>query len=391
MILVVDDDFATLDFLRSILELSEGNFEVLGVPSADEGLLALKRARFDLLVADLRLPGMSGIELGRKARQIKQGLPIIIITGYDSPEAEAEAAALGVVSYLTKPLDAEDFLRAVFDAVRDLPRLDDEELVYGLPLGGEVVLPAVARQLETLRTDTGAERVVLATVSSEILFCAGGRRDEELQKLITAVAFTMVSTFHLSDRLGADEPQSMQFLVGEQADLYCANIDRNYFLSIFFDAQVRRGRIGTVWVFTRRAIKNLRELLEEKGSADDQPAGTDLEEGATDRVEPGGSLEMPEVDQRKSNPIEQEPAREDNLASAAGDETPGEARQLSQDLSSNPLEERSSSLSGENPEDSLAGWLEEVLAVDPGEPETISFEEAIKRGLLNSDFDPEDE
>ena len=67
-ILVVDDHFEMLEFLRSMLQLSNPDHEVLGVPSAEEGLLELHSVPFDLLITDVRLPGMSGFELARWVR-----------------------------------------------------------------------------------------------------------------------------------------------------------------------------------------------------------------------------------------------------------------------------------------------------------------------------------
>ena len=59
-ILVVDDHFEMLEFLRSMLELSNEAYEVRAVPSAEEGILEMTRAKFDLVITDVRLPGISG-------------------------------------------------------------------------------------------------------------------------------------------------------------------------------------------------------------------------------------------------------------------------------------------------------------------------------------------
>jgi CheY-like chemotaxis protein len=65
-ILVVDDYFQMLEFLRSVLEFSHHEYQVLAVPSAEEGLLELRRTEFDLVITDVRLPGMSGFDRVRK-------------------------------------------------------------------------------------------------------------------------------------------------------------------------------------------------------------------------------------------------------------------------------------------------------------------------------------
>jgi DNA-binding response OmpR family regulator len=390
-ILVVDDDFATLDFLRSILELSEGNFEVLGVPSAEEGMLAFSRMNFSLLVTDVRLPGMDGLEMAQKAREIRAGLPIIMITGYESPNAEAEAAALGVVNYFIKPLDAEDFLNAVFEAVEGIPSLGIEQAAGQRRHDVRLVPPKVTRRLEALRADTGAQRVVLATVSGEILFCSGGMKDDELQQLVTAVAFSMDSSFHLSDQLGASEPQTIQFLVGERADLYCANVTREHFVAILFDAQVRRGRIGTVWVFTRRAINDLRSMLVEdkQAEAQNQPGLAPVSTPAKATVEGDqGETGRPIAEPLIETGLDQSSVRSEAPVETEPDETPVEA----------PVPEDEPPPANEETEqvpeniDTDAFW-DEVLGKDDSRPTSkgISFEEAQKRGIIAPDFKPEED
>ncbi|MCB0007338.1 MAG: response regulator, partial [Anaerolineales bacterium] len=98
-ILVVDDHFEMQDFLRSMLELSGRNYDVIAVPSAEEGWLELRRRSFSLMMTDLRLPGMSGLDLIRRARQLQGDLPVIMITAYGTPQGRQEARELGVLRY----------------------------------------------------------------------------------------------------------------------------------------------------------------------------------------------------------------------------------------------------------------------------------------------------
>ena len=68
-VLVVDDHFEMLELLRSMLELSNEEYEVLAVPSAEEGWLEMQRTPFDLVITDVRLPGMSGFDFVRRMRK----------------------------------------------------------------------------------------------------------------------------------------------------------------------------------------------------------------------------------------------------------------------------------------------------------------------------------
>lgn len=100
-ILVVDDEQAVRDLLVKTLTMAD--YEV---DTADDGASALDRLRssdYDLLITDLKMPGMDGLSVIRQARQQSMALPIIIITGYSTEASAIEAINLGVSGYLTKP------------------------------------------------------------------------------------------------------------------------------------------------------------------------------------------------------------------------------------------------------------------------------------------------
>jgi len=83
--------------------LSEFGYEVTGVVSADEALESLKQQDFDILLTDLELGGMDGIELLQAALNVKPDLIGIIITGYATVETAVEAMKCGAFDCITKP------------------------------------------------------------------------------------------------------------------------------------------------------------------------------------------------------------------------------------------------------------------------------------------------
>lgn len=269
-ILVVDDDLATLEFLRSILALAHDGFDVLGVPSAEEALLALRRTPFQLLITDVRLPGINGLELVRVARANRPDLPVILITAYALSEMDQEVVALRVTNFFRKPLDAEDFLEAVSAAVRNLDPVAGQ--AAGLSEMANISPPdVVAERLDLLRTDTGARQVIMATTTGELLYVTGIQPDFDLNLVVASMAASVNTSFRLANELNQDMPLAIQYLSGDRSDVYFTNIDRGYFVGIFIDAQERRGRIGTVWLFTQRAIRDIRQLTNDMQMLADIP------------------------------------------------------------------------------------------------------------------------
>ena len=114
-ILVVDDEASIRDLLSKTLALAE--YEVDTAPDAASALNRVRAAQYDLLIADLRMPGMDGLTLIRQAKRIRAELPVIIITGYSSEASAIEAVNLGVTGYLRKPFRVPEVLAAAAKAL----------------------------------------------------------------------------------------------------------------------------------------------------------------------------------------------------------------------------------------------------------------------------------
>jgi excisionase family DNA binding protein len=114
-VLVVDDEASIRDLLGKTLALAEYDVDV-----APDGRSALERMRlypYDLLIADLKMPGMDGLTVIREAKRYKADLPVIIITGFSTESSAIEAVNLGVAGYLTKPFRVPQVLAAAAKAL----------------------------------------------------------------------------------------------------------------------------------------------------------------------------------------------------------------------------------------------------------------------------------
>jgi excisionase family DNA binding protein len=114
-VLVVDDEESIRELLSKTLELAE--YDVETVAESRTALERLRLGAYDLLIADLRMPGMDGLALIREARRLHPALRVIIITGYSTEASAIEAVNLGVVGYLVKPFRIPQVLAAVARAL----------------------------------------------------------------------------------------------------------------------------------------------------------------------------------------------------------------------------------------------------------------------------------
>jgi len=179
-ILVVDDEPNYLIVLSEILR-DEG-FEVFTAEGGKKGLTIIQEADLDLVISDMKMPGMDGIQLLENIKKINRQLPVILITAYAEVEKAVEAMRLGAFNYIAKPFSNEALLASVnkatehYDMVREIKRLRDEitpKSGFGGMIGKnermrsvyqliEKVAPAPSSVLITGESGTGKELVARA-------------------------------------------------------------------------------------------------------------------------------------------------------------------------------------------------------------------------------------
>ena len=114
-ILVVDDERDNLELIRQVLEL-EG-MVVQCAASGEEALQIILRRSFLLMITDFNMPGLNGLELTLKVREIAPDMPIILSTGDISPEIPQLAAEIGITKVLDKPFHPDELLETVRELV----------------------------------------------------------------------------------------------------------------------------------------------------------------------------------------------------------------------------------------------------------------------------------
>lgn len=143
-ILVVDDDPAYGEYLRRVL--SSGGFDVGRQPDAESALDRVQAEQWDLLIADIELPRMNGLELLVQVRELVPGLPVAILTGYASVDYEVSALAGAAAQFMQKPVPRADLI-AQADKLIEAGRAMREEAATGTraessaPAGDRGALP----------------------------------------------------------------------------------------------------------------------------------------------------------------------------------------------------------------------------------------------------------
>jgi two-component system response regulator HydG len=114
-VLIVDDDRAMCDLLEA--DLRDRGFEVATRTSGAEGLALLEERDFDVILTDLNMGGMTGIELCKRVAESRPDEPVVVITAFGSIETAVQAIRAGAYDYITKPIDVEALVLALDRAI----------------------------------------------------------------------------------------------------------------------------------------------------------------------------------------------------------------------------------------------------------------------------------
>jgi len=115
-IVVIDDDSEVVDLLVTCLH--EEGYEALGALTSDEGLKLVILAHPDLVLLDVTLPGMNGIDVLKRIRSIAPATKVVMVTANTDPLLAREALGLGALAYVDKPFDYAYLKRVVVMALR---------------------------------------------------------------------------------------------------------------------------------------------------------------------------------------------------------------------------------------------------------------------------------
>jgi two-component system response regulator GlrR len=118
-ILIVDDDEAVLFVVRETLSKLKEGYQVVSSSGGREAAGQLAKEPFDVMVTDLKMRDMDGIELTEVAREKCPGMPVIWLTAYGCEEVKEDLARLGVRCCINKPVRTSQIVRAVREALRD--------------------------------------------------------------------------------------------------------------------------------------------------------------------------------------------------------------------------------------------------------------------------------
>lgn len=114
-LMIVDDEETLTYSLYQSFILAKQNYEVVTASSGEEASEKLKKAEFDLVITDISMPGMSGLELLAWIRENYPDTAVVIMTAYGSEDKKEEAISLGAINYIEKPFEIKEIKQLVME------------------------------------------------------------------------------------------------------------------------------------------------------------------------------------------------------------------------------------------------------------------------------------
>lgn len=191
-VLLVDDQRDILRLLHSTLDtLKNPEIKVFEAPSGEEALLESSRRKIDLLVADYKLPGMSGVELMHKIRARNPESKVVLVTGITDRKVREEILNAGALAVFDKPIPLADFLDVVERSLGLVQTIFPVEKAVGKE---EVRHARISDLLANFRQDIGADAVFLLNDRGLVQARTGKLRDDSMEVSLISALMAIHST-----------------------------------------------------------------------------------------------------------------------------------------------------------------------------------------------------
>jgi CheY-like chemotaxis protein len=265
-VLIVDDHQDIRTVLKANLETLEADLDLVDVPTGEEAIVEVVGTGVDLLIADVGLPGLSGIDLYRKLISTYPDMKVILITGLEDEDIRKEIAELDIESFFFKPLKMPEFLNSVRLCLGLEPVEEEVEVLVKLT---KKALPKdVTNRIADLRGELGAISIMVIDEDGAIGAETGILPDSVYQ---THVIPLLINTFQTSTRisyyLGSDKPNSTLYLSGDRYDVFWSLIDQTYGMVIITNPIEQKNDLTWVMTTVDLALQEVEAIISGLGKS----------------------------------------------------------------------------------------------------------------------------
>lgn len=289
-VLVVEDNHEVGRMVTACIKTLGTEIDVLEVPSAEEALLISTTLPLDLVVLDIRLPGMSGLEMVTRLRKRKPGTKIILVTGVEDVAIRQQVSEAEAEAYFFKPIEIATFLdvvkRSLWPATGEpgLPPSDKDQAAAipptdagasrepsasGVPLvtvvseaATRVPMPTLTERLADLKKQVKAVSAILVNDAGQILEEAGSAVEIRTgSALLTALMDVFRASLQVSQAMAKGTSESLQYFVAPRQCIYVTPVGLNHALFVVTVGFFGPDRLGMIYHAIHLAVRDLQTIL----------------------------------------------------------------------------------------------------------------------------------
>lgn len=289
-ILIVDDHREVRRLLEAAIKSRHKDIEVVAVPSGEEASLELAQQPIDLLVADVRLPGISGLEV---MRRFKRQFPVILISGSTEPKIRRQIAQAGAEAFFFKPIEITDFIDAAERAlglVETAPSSQRAARHSSRGRGAQEESGRMGAAIVELRQTLNAETALLLDEFGRVIARAGEFPNPNLESHLTQDVPTALSAgVRIARLLGNESAHHLQHYAGEGHHLFLCLVGETRALLVITRPQDNQA-IGEITTQIQTTASELLVVLNKLGiSQGASPKPVEVEQTPAKPADPSTS------------------------------------------------------------------------------------------------------
>lgn len=234
MILIIDDHLNAAKVFKANLESLNKNLNIILIPSGEEALLELKKSTFDLVIADIILPGISGFKLLKTIKKNSPKTKVFIVSGVADPGIKKKIAKAGADAFFYKPVDIAEFLDAVERSLGFIGTILTPELQLENEAPDEIKTPGLPGKLSKLKNQLDAQAIFLLGKVGQILMSDGELPQSEFDSDFIPRFFQLINIREtISKEMNALAPRNLHVFRIADYDIVSIRFVSSYILLIF--------------------------------------------------------------------------------------------------------------------------------------------------------------
>jgi CheY-like chemotaxis protein len=288
-VLVVDDAPQICKALNDVLTAS--GYSVRTAPSGERALQIMESTEFDLVITDLKMSGMSGMELIDKVKLRAPNTSIVILSGFGDMDDVIQAMRAGIADYLKKPFSIDEVLNVVKREVKK-SQARTSATASIRPATSAPGSSAVARPprvyifsppdlekidvaLSRLRAQTSAESVLLIEEAGYVIAAKGMVADKDVEALSSLIVGGRSMSNQLANLLGEGDGFAMNYLEGQRMSVYTTGLGQGLFLVIVVPKGTKQ---GVVWLYAKEAATEIETIVQRAAAEVQKESGKPIEQ-----------------------------------------------------------------------------------------------------------------